>query len=218
MKDVHYVVFDFDGTFADTLDLAFTMYNRIAPEYNYRQVGKEELDTLRTRKPQEIFKAFGISRVRFLTLLLRIRKELSLHITEAGLIKGMENALRSMSLAGFRLGILTSNSRVNVRNFIDHHSLSDIIGFIYSGNSLFGKDKVIGRMLEREGISRERVVYVGDETRDIEACQKAGIPVIAVSWGLNRRELLASLHPDWLADDPEDLLRCVQQVFSGKPR
>ncbi|MBK7733406.1 MAG: HAD hydrolase-like protein [Bacteroidales bacterium] len=48
-------------------------------------------------------------------------------------------------------------------------------------------------MMIREQLHAERIVYVGDETRDIEACQAAGIPVIAVSWGLNRRELLASL-------------------------
>ncbi|MBK7488721.1 MAG: HAD hydrolase-like protein [Bacteroidales bacterium] len=71
-------------------------------------------------------------------------------------------------------------------------------------------------MMIREQLHAERIVYVGDETRDIEACQAAGIPVIAVSWGLNRRELLASLSPDQIADRPEELPDRVRQVLLSR--
>ena len=32
MNNIKYVIFDFDGTLADTINLAFSIYNRIAPE------------------------------------------------------------------------------------------------------------------------------------------------------------------------------------------
>lgn len=214
MCDRKYVVFDFDGTIADTLELAFAIYNRIAPEYNLQNVSKEEVEVLRSRKPQEFLKAFGLSHLRLMALLLRMQKELNHHIAETALAKGMGAALESLRNAGYSLGVLTSNSRENVMKFLDHKSLSGIMDFIYSGKSIFGKDKVITRMLGRENIERQQIVYVGDETRDIEACRKAGIRVIAVSWGLNSRDLLTSLHPDFLADDPAELLPFVKQVFT----
>ena len=212
IPDRKYVIFDFDGTIADTLELAFPIYNRIAPEYSVQQVSRQELELLRSRKLQDVMKSYGLSRLRLLSLLLRMRKEMSPYRRSRN-DQGMGDSLKEIGNAGFRLGILTSNSRKNVIHFLQHHSLSGIIDFVYSGNNFFGKEMVIRRMLERENIARDSVVYVGDETRDIEACKKAGISVIAVSWGLNSRDILASLNPDHLADDPEELLPYVRNFF-----
>lgn len=216
MKDSDYIVFDFDGTIADTFDLALEIYNTIAPEYNCRPAGPDDHELLRTKKPQELLKIYGVSRLKMLSLLLRVRKELGRHIPDIKLVPGMEASLRDIRNAGYRMGILTSNSVKNVSTFMSVNGLSGLFDFIYSGKSLMGKEKVIRRLLIHENLSPDRVVYVGDETRDIEASQHAGIPVVAVSWGLNRRDVLAGLSPDQIADKPNELLECLQQIFKGK--
>ena len=215
MNDSLYIIFDFDGTIADTLELGMGVFNRIAPEYNCLPIGPEERELFRTTKPQELLEAYGISRLKLLTLTLRMRKEMKKHVSEMNLFTGMEAALREISNAGYRTGILTSNSVVNVSKFLEINKLSGLVDFIYSGRSFLGKEKVIRKVLIHERIPAGRVVYVGDETRDIEASKAAGIPVIAVSWGLNRRDLLASLSPDQIADKPEDLLPCARRVFKA---
>ena len=217
MNDSDYIIFDFDGTIADTFDLALEIYNTIAPEYNCRPAGPEDHELLRTKKPQELLKTYGVSRLKLLTLLLRIRKELSRHIPDIKLVSGMEASLREIRNSGYKMGILTSNSVSNVSKFLDINNLSGLFDFIYSGRSLFGKEKVIRRLLIHENLSVERVIYVGDETRDIEASKNAGIPVVAVSWGLNRREVLASLSPDQIADDPKELQGCLLRILNGRP-
>ncbi len=216
MKKKQYVVFDFDGTLADTLDLVFNIFNGFAHEYQFKPVTWEDKENIRSKKPQELLKIYGISYLRLFTLILRIRKELAHHIRDTKLVEEMRDSLVALRNAGYRMGILTSNSKENVSRFLGYQSLAGLFDFIYSGNSLFGKDKVLRRMLERENIPSESMVYVGDETRDIEACKKIGIPVIAVSWGLNRRELLASLHPEQLADHPRQLLPLLQRIFCAK--
>ena len=214
MREAKFVVFDFDGTIADTLGLSLRIYNEIAPEFNLVSISDDIREIIRAKRPQEIFKAYGINNRKLLLLTLRIRKELSKHIHETEPVTEMEAALHEIKDAGYKLGILTSNSTNNVSRFLDVNSLSGLIDFIYSGKSLFGKDKVIRHMLTYENISEKDIIYVGDETRDIEASKKARIPVIAVSWGLNRRDVLASLHPDQIADAPKDLLPAVQQIFN----
>jgi phosphoglycolate phosphatase len=216
MKESDYIIFDFDGTIADTFDLAMEIYNRIAPEYNCRPAGPEDHELLRTKKPQELLKTYGVSSLKLLTLLLRIRKELSRHIPDIKLVTGMDASLREIRNAGYRMGILTSNSATNVRMFLDINHLSHLFDFVYSGKSLMGKEKVIRRLLIHETISTDRVIYVGDETRDIEASKHAGIPVVAVSWGLNRRDVLASLSPDQIADEPHELAGCLQHIFDSR--
>lgn len=181
MKDVKYVVFDFDGTIADTIDLALKIYNRIAHEYNCKPINIGDRELLRTQNPQKLLKVYGVTNLRLVLLLLRIRKELSKHISGIGLVKDIRDPVYEIKHAGFKLGILTSNSIDNVSKFLESNALSGVFNFIYSGKGLFGKHRVIKRMLDTEKISGESVIYVGDETRDVETCKKAGIPVIAVS-------------------------------------
>ena len=218
MNDSDYIIFDFDGTIADTLDLGIEIFNRIAPEYNYLPVGPEEREQFRTKKPQELFETYGVSRLKLLTLMLRIRKEMRRHVSETKPFTGMDAALREISNAGYRMGILTSNSVENVRKFLEINNLTPLFDFIYSGRSFLGKEKLIRKLLLHEKLSKGRVVYVGDETRDIEASRAAGIPVIAVSWGLNSRDLLASLAPNQIADKPEELPACIRQSFMTTSR
>jgi HAD-hyrolase-like len=50
------------------------------------------------------------------------------------------------------------------------------------------------------------ILFVGDETRDIEACQKVGIRIAAVTWGYNSRRSLVAMKPDFVFDDPQELV------------
>jgi phosphoglycolate phosphatase len=62
------------------------------------------------------------------------------------------------------------------------------------------------------------VIYVGDETRDIEAARKIQIQVIAVSWGFNSREVLAEQKPDFLISHPSQLIEVVRGESPGVER
>ena len=127
MLDTDYFVLDFDGTIADSLELALEVYNRIAPEYNLLPAGHKERELFRAMKPQDLLKNYGISKLKLLTLTLRIRKEMNHHIPEMRLFDGMGAALREIRNSGKRIGILTSNSVENVRAFLVVNELSHII-------------------------------------------------------------------------------------------
>jgi phosphoglycolate phosphatase len=216
MRETDYTILDFDGTIADTLEMVLGVYNRISHEYGLMPVNHEDRELFRTKKPQELLKAFGVSKLKMLTLTLRIRKEMSIHLPEMIPFPGIEAALKEIRNKGCGLGILTSNSVENVRKFLNTNNMADLFDFVCSGRSFLGKEKVIRKVISREQLNPGRVIYVGDETRDIEASRAAGIPVIAVLWGLNRRELLASLLPDQIADRPEELPDRVRQIFLAK--
>jgi phosphoglycolate phosphatase-like HAD superfamily hydrolase len=209
-----FLIFDFDGTVADTLELSLNTFNLIAHEYDCKPIIKEDWFMLRTMRYQDLTKEYGISNTKMTLILLRIRKEIKARVNELKPIENISNSLLQIRNSGLRMGILTSNSAYNVGMFLKYNHLSDFIDFIYSDKSFFGKDIVLRRLLDHENILKEDVIYVGDETRDIEASRKVGIPVIAVAWGFHNRKTLASHNPDQIADTPGDLLGCIQKILT----
>lgn len=205
MTSKKYIIFDFDGTLVDSVDIAMSIYNRIAPRYNCKPVQNEAREILSSKNPQRFFKEYGITPFKLFLLVYTIRRELGKQIRLIEPVKGMEQTLRALHQYGYRLGILTSNSKKNVEEFLTHNHLRDLFSFVYSGRKLLGKDKAIAKLLEREGIDAKDVVYVGDETRDVLAMKKVLIPIVAVSWGLTSREKHSTLKPESLIDSPVEL-------------
>ena len=62
------LLFDFDGTLAQSLELVYTIYNRIAPEYNLLQMDEEGRRVLAAGKPQDVMKQYHISPQNWLCL------------------------------------------------------------------------------------------------------------------------------------------------------
>lgn len=55
------------------------------------------------------------------------------------------------------------------------------------------------------GASPAQAVMVGDGVNDVLAAKAAGVPVVAVANGVNSREELAALGPEWLIESLADL-------------
>ncbi len=205
------IIFDFDGTIADTVDALVTIANRLALEFGYIQITPEELALLRTFSSREIIKYSGISLFKIPFLLKKVKGELKYKIKEFKPILGIHEALTELQNEGYRLGIITSNSQENVTAFLKNNELEYLFDFIYSGVTIFGKTTIINNVLRQKQLKTQAVIYVGDETRDIEASKKANIKVIAVTWGFNSSEALAKQKPDFLINHPSELLEVVKK-------
>lgn len=55
------IIFDFDGTIADTLDSVVRIVNNHADHFGYKKVTKEDIPCLQGKKPKEILSYLGIS-------------------------------------------------------------------------------------------------------------------------------------------------------------
>jgi hypothetical protein len=102
----------------------------------------------------------------------------------------------------------------NINAFLSHNKISSFDNIISSGG-LFGKAKAIKDFLSQQALDSQEVVYVGDECRDIIACQKNKVRVIAVTWGYDSEELLAGYHPDALVHHPLELCNAILRSNAG---
>lgn len=203
------LVFDFDGTIADTLGETRRIFNEIAPDYGIRQVAEHELDHLRHLSLKQLLAHLGIPKRRVPALISRGTGMMRGNITRLQMIEGMAEVIVEMRRHVHSFGILTSNTTANVELFLQTHGLREPFDFISSTSKLTGKAKHLKAIRKTFSLRHEEMLYIGDELRDVKASQKAGIPVAAVTWGFNSRESLAAEKPDYLIDHPADFLRLL---------
>jgi phosphoglycolate phosphatase len=204
------IIFDFDGTIADTVDALVSIANSLAVEFGYGQITPEEFVILKSLTSREIFKYSGIPLFKIPFLLKKVKRELKNKIPELKPIQGIPEALIELKDNGSRLGIITSNSKGNVKEFLKINNLDNLFEFVHPGVTIFGKTKIINNVLRQKQIKTQEVLYVGDETRDIEASKKANVKVCSVTWGFNSQEALIKENPDFLIHHPRELVEIVK--------
>lgn len=199
------IVFDFDGTIADTLPEAVKILNEVLPSFKIRQITDNDVDFFRREGLKRAVKETNVSWPKIILINKKVRVEMKKRIEKLDLIEGIKKVLLKLKEKKYTLGILTGNSRESVKKFLKKNGL-EIFDFIYSGSGLFGKHLVIKRMMKTKKFKKNDFVYVGDEVRDIEACKKVGVKIISVAWGFNTYEALKKYEPDWLIRKPNEII------------
>ncbi|ELS00348.1 haloacid dehalogenase superfamily enzyme, subfamily IA [Xenococcus sp. PCC 7305] len=203
------IVFDFDGTIADTYQAIVDITNDLSSEFGYQPMSEEELLLFKNLSSKDIVKRTEISLFKIPFLVKRVQKELGHQIADLAPIKGIESVLIALKQRDYVLGIVTSNVEKNVIMFLQKNNLEYLFDFIYSGTNIFGKHRIINEIVRKRKLKKTDVIYVGDETRDIRSARKSGIGIIAVGWGFNSQEILAEYQPDFLAANPTELLEAI---------
>ncbi|MCB1236041.1 MAG: HAD-IA family hydrolase, partial [Verrucomicrobiae bacterium] len=208
-------IFDFDGTLANTIETGLEIFNEIAAQYRLRTVSREEAQQLRHLNTRALLDRLGISRLMAVKLVAHIRRLIHDRMDSVDMIPGTAEAVTRLGESGFPMGILSSNAADNVRQFLQRHGIAGCFSFVEAGVSLFGKPQRIKNVLRRQNCDARRAMYIGDETRDMEAARRAGVSAIAVCWGANERESMLTEDPEFCVQTPEEMVAAAV-AFSEK--
>lgn len=206
---VKVILFDFDGTIADTYQAIAKITNQLSTEFGYKALDQEELVLIKNLSSREIVKRSEISIFKLPFLVRRVRAELSKEIAELEPITGIVPVLLELKKQGYILGIVTSNNQENVNIFLAKNQIDHLFSYIYSSTAIFGKHRVLNQVIREHKIAQSDIIYVGDETRDIRSARKSLVSVVAVSWGFNAAEILQEHQPDYLIAEPSELLEAI---------
>ncbi len=205
------VIFDFDGTLANSVDLMFRMYNQHAEEFGYLSIKREEFPELRRMGYTKAMRAKKIKARRLPKIAMTLSKEMHNHMNDVRPYEGVVEMLQELQKSGYSIGVLTSNQAPLVQDFFNNHDFP-AFDFVISEKTIFGKDKALKRIIKRYDLDKNQILYVGDEPRDVTASRKAGVQVLGVSWGLAGVEGFEKAMPDKIVDSPNELLQTIKDM------
>ena len=200
------LIFDFDGTIADTHRYIIKIANQLSDEFKYKPIAPDEIDLLKNKSTKEIIKYLDVQIMKIPSILARAKKEFYKGIDEINPINGIRETLDQLKALNRSMGILSSNSIENVKKFLNNHNLNHF-DFIHTTSKVWTKNTSLKKLIREKGFQLDDVLYIGDEIRDIVAAKKLGIEIIAVGWGYNSGAVLSSHNPNFLAKTPKDLLQ-----------
>ena len=210
------LIFDFDGTIADTLETIVTITNRLAAQYGYPQTTPERLKYLRTLSTGELLAQSHVPLFQVPFLMRRVRRELRHDVDSIRLFQNLGDVLMALAADDHQILIASSNAPSTINPFLKRHGLSQVFSSVYGNIGLLGKARSLRRIMRRHRLVPEEILYIGDETRDIEAARCQGLAVAAVSWGFSDRTALEAQGPTFLVDTPEELYRAVGEFHRSQ--
>jgi phosphoglycolate phosphatase-like HAD superfamily hydrolase len=202
-----FVLWDFDGTLADTFSCMVEAYNAPAARRGLRLI--DDPAAARALTPLALLRTLDIPLVKLPSLVASVLAAVRRAMTAVQLFSGVSEALDAFRQVGCQMSVLSSNSRDNILACLQANVVADHFESVIGSRRIWGKGEGIRRFLKSRAAAAERAIYVGDEVRDIQAARKAGVDVAAVTWGYNTRNLLAEYAPDFLIERPKELLALI---------
>lgn len=182
-----YVIFDFDGTLADTTAAIIAAARVALTEYGMDEKQMGDLRRLIGPPfPQGYSMVYGMSESDALRVCTRYR-----HLYRAmgprghQLFPGMHELLKDLRAQGRRLAIASSKMEYMVNRMLDDNGVTDLFDVVSAQTDAAhsGKPYLISHALEMLGTTADQAVMVGDRNYDIAGAAQVGVPAVGVLFG-----------------------------------
>jgi phosphoglycolate phosphatase len=201
------VIFDFDGTIADSFEYVFDYLKKEAG--NTSKFTTAELQDLRKMPMRRLALRLGVPVWRLPLTYFKGRQVMRAHMEHVEPFDGMIDVIRQLHEDGYQLFIASSNSSRNIKQLLRQQGVLSCFRTVRSSAGITGKPALIRQLLVRYRLPRRAAWYVGDEMGDVVAASRAGVRSLAVGWGFADPEKLRQLEPDAFAGTPADILRII---------
>ncbi|GAB3951205.1 HAD-IA family hydrolase [Spirosoma harenae] len=188
------IIFDFDGTLADSFPFFQRTLNTLADLYGFKRIEPEEIDSLRGLDVRQMMKHVGMPAWKMPFVANKFIRLMATSIHQIQLFDGVSNLLKQLSDMGVQLAIVSSNSEENIRHVLGTQNAA-LISHYGCGTSVLGKSRKFRKLVAKSGFSPSDILCIGDEIRDMEAAKQEGMAFGAVTWGYTRIDAFKS-YPD----------------------
>ena len=205
------VLFDLDGTLADTIGLIVASYN-----HAFRTVLGEERDEAEIRAwiGRPLLESFAAVSPEHAVELDEVYRAWNLAQTESLLREyaGVRDLVTDLVGADVQVGVVTSKRRQTALMALRGVGLEGRLPLLATLEDTQRHKPLPDPLLHAVavlGVEPPSCVYVGDAVVDVEAARAAGLGAIAVTWGAGLASDLDAAAPDALAHSVGELRRAL---------
>lgn len=206
------VIFDVDGTLADSLPFLLSVFNQLASQHGFLTISMQDVPRLRQLPARQIMRELQLPLYKLPRVSQQFIQLMRQHAAQIPLFPGIDQVLQQLAARGVQLAIVSSNARPTVRHLLGN-DLTSLFCTLECGMSMFNKAHRLRQLLERLEVAPCQAIYIGDQTTDASAARQAGIAFGAVSWGYNHIDALRALAP---AHEFADV-QALYQLADGLP-
>jgi phosphoglycolate phosphatase len=200
------VIFDFDGTIVNSLEPIVSIINQLAVFYKFEPFTDQALRDLPLKT---ILKKQNLPFWKQIFVLHHVKKEYRRVLSTIQLQPELTTIIQRLQ-EQYEVCILSSNSKKNILSFFKQHAIKIQEQHIHVGRQIFRKEKYLSQVLLHYGVLQKEAVYICDEYRDVDACNKIGLPCIFVEWGFNSAKGLKQNIP--VAKRPDDIIKIINNM------
>ena len=205
-----FVIFDYDGVLADTLDDLIHFGQEACNQLGVKHVvTKEDLSNLEVMSFATYGRACGVPESlidKFVKISLNLFAEKE---SPPAIFDGLSEVISHLS-AHHKLAIVTTNTSQNVHAFLAKHGLDSLVHAVYGVDTPGSKAQKISIARERFVENEEAVFMIGDALSDVRAAKEAGVSSIVVTWGHQSLETLLRGEPEYVVNSPRELLQSIE--------
>ncbi len=205
------VIFDWDGTLADTTWRIVHCFQKAATDLHLPEPDAAAIkDCIGLDLPHTIRALFpDLSNSHCSVLQERYWQYFNAQdIPSVQLFDGVVDALSALKEKGFRLAVATGKSRHGLDVDIEHTGLAGIFEATITADEAPSKPnpQMLLDLLERLDVSPGDAIMIGDSVYDIEMAHAVKMDAVGVTYGCQSKESLEALSPKALVDDIQALL------------
>ncbi len=200
MQKIKAVIFDLDGTLANTLPLCIQAFRQSVEPLIGRSIS--DADIIATFGPSEEGTIMALAPNHYdkgVSDYLHYYEQL--HDMCPVPFDGMKEILETLKNRGVRIAMVTGKGKDSTDISLRHFELTHFFEMIETGSPK-GARKAEGIQIILDGltdIKKDEIIYVGDAPSDVIASRKVGVPVIAAAWADTAEpEKLQEMKPDKL--------------------
>ena len=212
IKKIKAIIFDFDGTLANTDELVIRSYREVFKTFrpDYKLTESEEISFLGPTL-EDMFKKYF--KEDFITL-LNVYHNYAFKNTKkyAFLYPHVEQMLSILKKRGYIVGLITSRFRDSLYQMLDNFPLEkyfDVIITLDEVSKPKPSPEGINFILNKYNLKNNELIYIGDNNTDYQACKNAHVYSGLVSWSRGRNNALNN--PDLLINDFKEVI----DLFKG---
>jgi len=209
-----FVVFDWDGTLADSTALIAAAIQQACHD-----IGEPVPDDTTARYVIGLGLADALAHVapglapeRHRDLAIRYRHHYLSGDPQIPLFAGAREMLDELNAAGLLLGVATGKTRVGLNRALEQQGIADRFVATRCADEGFPKPNpdMLLHLMDRVGAEPRETLMIGDTTHDLDLARNAGVAAVAVSYGAHAPAGLAQCGPLALLDSIKELRRWLQ--------